>query len=224
MIIERKTERGVTFRRCGIEHIVAMPRTVRVCGDIDDATARQFADDMQAAWNTGQGIVPVTICSQGGEVEPTLSMISTIQRSDRPVLTIVDGAAFSAAAILFGFGDERVMSPHAAIMLHEISQAMCGKTEDVKVTAEELGRLNGLVFRMLANHIGKPPSYFLRQIASRRNTDWYLSADDALAQGLATHVGCARLEVDVTACLTMKLFRNSNGGRRQKHGKAKDSR
>ena len=81
------------------------PVVVRVNKFTEDA-AKKFTQDMAAAHNSGQNIIPIVIDSYGGQVYALMSMISDIKCADLPVATIVEGKAMSCGAILFTFGED----------------------------------------------------------------------------------------------------------------------
>ena len=63
------------------------PITVTV-NKFDEDAARKFRDEVNAAHNTGQPIIPVVIASYGGAVYSLLNMIDTINSSSLPIMTI----------------------------------------------------------------------------------------------------------------------------------------
>ena len=63
--------------------------------------AKKFTQDMSAAHNSGQDIIPIVIDSYGGQVYSLMSMISAIRASELPVSTIVEGKAMSCGVVLF---------------------------------------------------------------------------------------------------------------------------
>lgn len=81
------------------------PVVVRVEKFTTDA-AKKFTQDMSAAHNSGQNIIPVVIDSYGGQVYSLMSMIADIKSADLPVATIVEGKAMSCGAVLFTFGED----------------------------------------------------------------------------------------------------------------------
>ena len=174
------------------------PVYIRV-NKFDEAAAKKFAEDMSAAQNTGQPVVPVVIDSYGGQVYSLMAMISAIKSSHVPVATIAIGKAMSCGALLFSFGEEgmRYVDPNATLMIHDVSSGQIGKVEEVKVSAEETDRLNRKVYEMMALNCGKHKDYFLEIVHEKGHADWFLDSDDALKHNLANHIGVPRLEVEV---------------------------
>jgi ATP-dependent Clp protease protease subunit len=169
----------------------------------DEDSAKDFANKIAMAHNTGQKVIPVIIDSYGGQVYSLMSMIASIKNSELPVATIVQGKAMSCGAILFSFGEEglRFMDPDATVMIHDVSSGAIGKVEEIKSNAHESQRLNEKVFKMMARNIGKPDDYFIKKIHEKGHADWYLEAKECkeinLANQLRIPVLTIKIDVDI---------------------------
>ena len=179
------------------ELIDDLPIVIRV-KKFDEGSAKEFAEKMSKAHNTGQPVIPVIIDSYGGQVYSLLSMISDITHARIPVATIVQGKAMSCGALLFSFGKEgmRYMDPDATLMIHDVSSMTIGKVEEVKADAEETERLNQKVYKMMAKNCGHHEDYFLDIIHERGHADWFLEADECLKHNLANHLHIPTLKID----------------------------
>jgi ATP-dependent Clp protease protease subunit len=183
----------------------ALPVVVRV-NKFDEESAKEFAQSMSLAQNTGQPIIPVVIDSYGGQVYSLMSMIGNIKSSKVPVATIVEGKAMSCGAILFSFGAKghRYMCPDATLMIHDVSSGTFGKIEELKADVREAERLNKRVYEMMAKNCEKPPDYFLKLIHEKGHSDWFLDSDEAMKHGLANHnrVPDMNLKIELLYSLT----------------------
>ena len=175
------------------------PIIVRV-NKFDEDAAKQFQNEMAAAHNTGQNVIPVVIDSYGGQVYSLMAMISAIKHAEIPVATIVEGKAMSCGAILFSFGEAglRFMDPDATIMIHDVSSMEHGKVEEIKSSAEEAERLNQKVYTMMARNCGKKDDYFLKLVHKKGHADWYLDADDAKKHGLVNQVRVPKININIS--------------------------
>jgi len=189
-------------------HNIEMPfePVVITVNDFTEESAKEFSELMSMAHNTGQKVIPIVIDSYGGLVHSLMSMIADINASDLPVATIVKGKAMSCGAILATFGAEgmRYADPDATFMIHEVSLAAFGKTEEVTASAEEGRRLNEKVLKMMARNCGQDESYFIDQIHDRKHADWFLTADEAHQIGMVNHVRVPKMQLDVTAKWSFK--------------------
>ena len=75
------------------------PIIVKVNKFTEDSS-KKFHQEMAAAHNSGQKVIPIVIDSYGGQVYSLMSMISAIQAAELPVATIVEGKAMSCGAVL----------------------------------------------------------------------------------------------------------------------------
>jgi len=195
-VIRNLTQTGyaVNFIADVSNHIKAFelkvdPIIIRV-NKFDEDSAKEFADLMSRAQNTGQSVIPVVIDSYGGQVYALMTMIGAIKGSRIPVATIVEGKAMSCGALLFSFGAEgmRYMDPDATLMVHDVSSGAFGKVEEIKADAKEVDRLNKKVYEMMARNCGKPSDYFLKLVHERGHADWYLDAQEAKSHNIANEL------------------------------------
>jgi len=178
------------------------PVIVRV-NEFSNKAAKEFADQISTAHNTGQSVIPVIIDSYGGQVYSLMAMISSIKHAELPVATIIEGKAMSCGAILFSFGDEgmRFMDPDATLMIHDVSTSVWGKVEEIKADAAEAERLNQTVYKMMARNCGKKDDYFLDLIHDRSHADWFLDAAAAKSHNLASQIRVPKFNITVNVSI-----------------------
>jgi ATP-dependent Clp protease, protease subunit len=167
--------------------------------DVTEDRATSFVAQIEAAQETGQTIVPIYISSYGGSVYALIEMIDAIKKSKIPVATIAVGKAMSCGAVLLAMGSSgmRYAAPNATIMIHEISSGTSGKLGEMMVDVEETNRLNTLIFKIMAENIGKPADYFIRLIIAKTRSDWFMAPSEALGIGLIDKIGTPTLKVKV---------------------------
>jgi len=176
----------------------ADPFIVRV-NNFTEKAAAQFALEMGHAHNTGQSVIPVVIDSYGGNVYSLMAMISTVQQAQMPVAMIVEGKAMSCGSILSTFGNEgmRFCDPNATFMIHDVAGTGRGKTEEVKMCAKEIERLNEIVHKMMAQNCGKADDYFLKIADKKKHADWYFDAKEAKKHGIVNHIRVPKMTATV---------------------------
>ena len=130
--------------------MLEQPVIIRVTKFNEDSV-KEFAASMEQAQNTSQTIIPIVIDSFGGQAYSLLEMISLIQASKTPIATIVPGKAMSCGAILFGMGSDghRYIARNATLMIHDVSNFVGGKIEELKADVAESERISKMVFKML---------------------------------------------------------------------------
>jgi ATP-dependent Clp protease protease subunit len=181
-----------------IKDLIKEPVIITV-NKFNEDSLKDFGTQLSAAENTRQPVIPIIIDSYGGEVYSELRMHDMIKSCKIPIATIVLGKAMSCGALLFSCGQEgmRFMSPNATLMIHDVSSGMWGKCEEIKADAKETERLNDLVYKLLANNVGKPDKYFWDIVQSKGRADWFLQPDEALEHNLANHIKIPKFEVTV---------------------------
>ena len=181
------------------------PIIIRV-NKFNEESAKKFHEQMAAAHNTGQKVIPVVIDSYGGQVYSLMSMISAIKHSELPVATIVEGKAMSCGAILFSFGEQgrRFMDPDATLMIHDVSSMDMGKVEELKAGAAEADRLNEKVYTMMAQNCGKPDDYFMKIVDKKKHADWFLDAEEAKRHNLANQLRLPKLSISVSVGIDLE--------------------
>jgi ATP-dependent Clp endopeptidase proteolytic subunit ClpP len=178
---------------------IPKPVIIRV-GKFNEEAAKKFNEDMSAAHNTGQSIIPVVIDSYGGEVYSLLSMISDIENSQIPVATICIGKAMSCGSVLLTCGDEghRYMDARGTVMIHDVSSMEWGKNEEIKAGAREVDRLQKLIFGIMAKNCGHDRKYFLDKIHERSHAEWYLTARTTKQNNIVNHIGVPVMKTKVS--------------------------
>jgi len=174
------------------------PIIIRV-NKFDEEAAKKFQQEVAAAHNTGQKVIPVVIDSYGGQVYSLMAMISAIKHSEIPVATIVEGKAMSCGAVLLTFGEDgmRFADPDATIMIHDVSSGGFGKVEEIKASAKEADRLDEKIFTMMARNCGKKDDYFKKKVFSKKHADWFMDATEAKKHGMVNQIRVPKLNISV---------------------------
>ena len=131
--------------------------------------------------------ITLYITSPGGEVTSGLAFYDIIRMAHSPVRTICCGIAASMGAILFLAGEERLMTSHSKIMIHDPSVTMGNspsKALDVKETLESIMKTREDLAKIISERTGKS----LKTIYAKTKGDAYFGADEAVKFGLATGI------------------------------------
>jgi ATP-dependent Clp protease protease subunit len=134
--------------------------------------------------------IVVYIDSYGGNVDALAKMISTLEEIPNPIVTVCQGKAMSAGAILLSHGDIRFCDPHSRVMIHEVSSGTAGDVNDMHVDTEEAKRLNSWMLDLLAKNCGYSSHKDIKKfIKDGDGRDVYLGAEAALKFGIVDFVG-----------------------------------
>jgi ATP-dependent protease ClpP protease subunit len=159
-------------------------------GSEDDSIAEQA---IRMLWEHHYGLdasrpITLVISSPGGSTYLGLAVISAIndiRREGRVVNAHVAGWAWSAAADIVQFCDHRTIEPTGSLMLHEEQAEFEGSSSSRLRDAEAAKKAERLVFEQIAARTGRPVKYYVDKTDGK---DWYLTAPEALAEGLVDEI------------------------------------
>lgn len=137
------------------------------------------ADDHEAQ-------IDLYINSPGGSVVDGMAIVDAMQCIQAPVSTICIGQAASMAAWILAAGTRgrRVATPHAEIMLHQVSAGFKGQAADVRVQADRIQRTQESLVRLFAGWTGQDTDRIRRDM----ERDFFISAEEARAYGVIDEV------------------------------------
>jgi ATP-dependent Clp protease protease subunit len=128
------------------------------------------------------------INSPGGMVSAGLAVYDTMQFVRAPISTLCMGMAMSFGAVLLAAGakGKRLILPNARVMIHQplIRGGLGGQESDIRIEGEEMSQTRKRLSQILAQHTGQP----FKKLDADIERNFYLSAEDAVAYGLADKV------------------------------------
>ena len=121
-----------------------------------------------------------------------LSSIDTIINSEFPVVSIIEGAAASAATLMSVVCHERVIRPNAHMLIHQMSSGFWGKMEEIKDEYINLKKLTKKLKKIYKEHTklsnkSADGDIKLNDILKR---DLWWDSDECIKYGLVDRVGC----------------------------------
>jgi ATP-dependent Clp protease protease subunit len=130
--------------------------------------------------------VSLYINSPGGSVTAGLAIYDTMQYLKCNIQTICVGQAASMAALILASGSEgkRFVLPSSRVLIHQPWGGAQGQARDIGIQSKEIIRLKKLTINYFAKHTKKESA----QIALDMERDFYMSAEDAVAYGVADSV------------------------------------
>jgi ATP-dependent Clp protease, protease subunit len=181
---------GVTYQRTRemtIDELLLENRVVFMIGEINQGSAARVMMQMLYLENQGRGKdINLYINSPGGAVDDTLALYDTMKFMSSPVNTYCLGRAYSGGSVLLAAGakGKRFILPHAKVMIHQPYGGITGQAEDIRIQAEQIGKMKAELNRILADCTGKS----IDQIQRDSERDKFFSAEEAVAYGLADEV------------------------------------
>lgn len=151
--------------------------------EVDEESAGEFVKKLHMLEKSGDGPIEVWLNSVGGMVSDGLMMYDALRSSPCEIRMIAHGQISSMATIIFLAGDERIIAPHCEVMIHPISDTICGSQPDIDV---EVARLRYLENQMLKIYTGRTRKKRAFWKAIKRNR--YLSIEECCEMGFADSV------------------------------------
>ena len=130
--------------------------------------------------------IQLYINSPGGSVYDGLAIYDTMQYIAPDVQTIGIGLQASMGAFLLSSGakGKRFVLPNARVMIHQPSSGTRGKVTDQEISLRESIALKERLATIMSDNTGQK----LDKIKADMERDYWLSAADAVAYGLADEV------------------------------------
>lgn len=163
-------------------------RIVFLGSDVDDLVANIIvAQLLYLESQDPERDIYLYINSPGGSVIAGMAIYDTMQHIRPDVSTICIGHAMSMGALLLNAGakGKRQILPHARVMIHQPwSGGVGGQVTDIEIRARQLVKTKEELNAILANHTGQP----LERIQKDTERDFYMTAEEAVAYGIADEV------------------------------------
>lgn len=152
----------------------------------DDQAEAHFRAEYPTLGEMPRRPITLDLNSVGGSVYDGLALVAVIEQSKTPVITRVNGYAFSMGFILFLAGKERHMSRHANLMYHQISSIFYGKLRDVEDDVEVTKELQ----KQLEDYVLERTTYTRDELKKiyRLKRDVYIRPTEALEKSVATKI------------------------------------
>lgn len=162
-------------------------RIILLTGEVNDETAAAVvAQLLYLEAQDPDKDISLYINSPGGSVTAGLAILDTMEHVRCDVSTIAVGLAASMGAVLLAAGakGKRRMLPNAEAMIHQPLGGADGQVSDVLIRAKHLERVRTRLTDLLADYTGKDRE----QLAADMDRDYFMSAGESVAYGLADEV------------------------------------
>ncbi len=139
--------------------------------------------------------IKLYINSPGGVITAGMAIYDTMQYISCDVSTICIGQACSMGAFLLSSGakGKRFVLPNAEVMIHQPLGGARGQASDIQIQAKHIQKMKDKLNSLMAAQTGKS----VEQIEKDTERDNFMSADEAVAYGLADTVVANRVKADV---------------------------
>lgn len=161
-------------------------RIVRLSGGVDRDSAERVIKQLTTLEDLEPGKdITLIINSPGGGVTQGLSIINRMQSMRSKVNTVCQGEAQSMGAVILAAGTGmRTAYGDCLIMIHQVSNGMSGKLDDLQNRLRQTEQLNQRLLEILSTSTGVSQSDLRRAMS----TDFNLTPDEAKSMGLIDSV------------------------------------
>ena len=128
------------------------------------------------------------ISSLGGDIYESLALYDIMNTLACPIHTFAYGKCMSSAPLLLAAGSpgHRWVSPNVFLMHHDWAAEVDGRGAMIVETVKHYEMLNKRWISLLARHTHKDIKWWT--LRSKRATDFYFDANEAIEWGLADHI------------------------------------
>jgi|TARA_B110000008_G_scaffold277408_1_gene318618 ATP-dependent Clp protease protease subunit len=161
-------------------------RKLFLWGEVSDKSARDVTEKLLYLEMVQPGKeITFYINTPGGSITAGMAIYDTMQLISSPIKVVVTGMAASMGSILLCGATKgmRYLYPHSRVLIHQplISGQMVAVAVDIHIQAQEMERLRDELNTILANSSGQA----IEKIEKDTDRDFYMTADEAIAYGLA---------------------------------------
>ena len=172
-----------------IDNSFLKERKVFLWGEVSDKSARDVTEKLLYLELSDPGKeITFYINTPGGSITAGMAVYDTMKLISSPIKVIVTGMAASMGSILLCGADKgkRFLYPHSRVLIHQplISGQMIAAAVDIHIQAQEMERLRDELNAILAESSGQS----LEKIKKDTDRDFYMTADEAIAYGLADSI------------------------------------
>jgi len=164
-------------------------RKLFLWGPVTDESCKELMDKLLYLESIGPGKeITFYLNSPGGSITAGMAVFDTMKLITSPITIVVTGMAASMGSILLcaAAKGRRLIYPHARVLIHQplISGRFIGPATDINIQAQEMEKLRSELNQILSDASGQP----LEKINRDSDRDFYLTAKEAVAYGLADQV------------------------------------
>lgn len=161
-------------------------RKLFLWGEVSDKSARDVTEKLLYLEMVQPGeAITFYINTPGGSITAGMAIYDTMQLISSPIKVVVTGMAASMGSILLCGATKgmRYLYPHSRVLIHQplISGQMVAVAVDIHIQAQEMERLRDELNTILAKSSGQA----IEKIEKDTDRDFYMTADEAIAYGLA---------------------------------------
>ncbi|NGO62586.1 ATP-dependent Clp protease proteolytic subunit [Rhizobium daejeonense] len=161
-------------------------RSIFIFGGITQELAQKVCTQLVALAAASDEDIRVYVSSPGGHVESGDAIHDMIKFIKPKVWIIATGWAASAGSLIFVSvpKEQRLCLPNTRFLMHQPSGGTRGMASDIEIQAREIIKMNQRLIKIYSKATGQTEE----KIAKDIDRDYWLSAEEAVAYGLAGRI------------------------------------
>ncbi len=201
--------RGKKSKKTASQSITLTDRIVDLNGPITDSMILKAQTKLYKLDEASHEPVWIRINSGGGSVQAGLILLDTMKALKSPTRCLVESKAYSMAAILLVFCDQRYALDHATIMLHEASFGLQGEDPTNRSRMDFITKYLDSIHVEIAQILDMKVNDYRAKLRDA----WWLLADEALdahiIDSIVHHIVYASGVTTVTETKTTRTYSHS---------------
>lgn len=143
------------------------------------------AKNLQIAHNMSIPIPPIYlyINSEGGAIQPALGVADSIKKSIVPITSIINGSCASAATCISVSCQNRKMTKHSTVMIHQLSNYYMEHTKQSNKSIKDDLKNTNLLSQLMTSIYLENTKMSESEIKKALRNDILWSADECLQKG-----------------------------------------
>lgn len=169
-------------------------RSIFIYGPINQELAQKVCTQLVALAAASDDDIRIYVNSPGGHVESGDSIHDMIKFIKPKVWMIGTGWVASAGALIYVATpkERRICLPNTRFLLHQPSGGTRGPASDIEIQAREIIKMNQRLIKIFSEATGQTEE----KIAKDIDRDYWLSAQEGVAYGLASRVIVNQSEIE----------------------------
>ncbi|MCX6738178.1 MAG: Clp protease ClpP [Candidatus Parcubacteria bacterium] len=128
--------------------------------------------------------ITVFINSPGGDTHTSLGIYDLLKKSDRNIIGVVSGIAYSGASLILQGCEKRLMTANSRVMLHKSTVQVTGSVINAQAALDTFKSLDDKYYEIYAERSGDK----IEHIADMANQDKYFDANKAFEAKLIDEI------------------------------------
>ncbi len=160
-------------------------KVIILAEEISDEHSAKFSERLyELERDKKSTTVFIELCSPGGDAYSALAYASRLRNSRLNIVVYASGLVASAAVLVLAYGDYRLMTKEAWVMVHEDSGKLKGDVKKLEKDVEHMRRMERQWCELLRNKTRISSIEW----GKLHKQETYLTADDCLLYGLVDEI------------------------------------